>query len=60
MSVGDLVYYWALGRNGIIIDGSWISTEPPILSWDWCVLFDDGELGGADTDDLKVVENESR
>ena len=58
--IGELVYDYALGKSGIVVGGPWVSVEPPIVSWDWCVLFEDGELFGADTTDLQEIKNESR
>ena len=60
--IGKLVYDCALGRNGIVIDGP--NTEigdgsyyaaGEILKWDWRVLYENGELMGADTSDLQEV-----
>ena len=66
MKVGDYIVDCALGRNGIIVDGAWI--EPAgsdsevgqdvshfSIPWEWTILFDDGELGGADSVDLSVI-----
>jgi hypothetical protein len=59
--IGELVHDYALGRNGIVIRGAWIEVREPsdIMScdipWEWEVLYDDGELMGADTGDLKVI-----
>ena len=60
MKIGDLVQDWALGRSGILIGGPF--TEPDgsdqmrSITWEWEVLYDNGELMGADTNDLKVPE----
>jgi len=63
MKVGELVWDYALGNFGIVIDGAWTEynsaiNEPSARSipWEWLVLYADGELEGADTGDLKVVE----
>ena len=60
--IGQIVHDYALGKNGIVISGAW--TEERVgyhdLHWEWEVLYNDGELMGADTNDLKVVENEKR
>jgi len=70
MKVGDYIHDWALGRNGIIVDGPWVEAAGSDseaahdshhdIAWEWVVLFDDGDVGGADTIDLKVIKNESR
>ena len=64
--IGNLVHDYALGRNGIVVGGPWVETtrsgvHSPVrdLAWEWEVLYDDGELMGADTNDLKVI-HESR
>ena len=60
MQLGKLVHDYALGKNGIVVDGPWIENDiARSISWEWLVLFDDGELMGADTNDLKVI-NEDR
>ena len=70
MKQGDLIYDWALGRNGVVVDGAWI--EPAgsdseaahdshkDIPWEWLILYDDGELMGADTNDLQMIQNENR
>jgi hypothetical protein len=70
VKVGKLIYDYALGRNGVIVSGAWIEPRGSDseaahdshkdITWEWLVLYDDGEIQGADTNDLKVVENESR
>jgi len=59
--LGNLVHDYALGRHGIVVGGPW--TEERVntyaLDWEWEVLYDDGELLGADTMDLVVID-ESR
>ena len=68
MELGDLVHDWALGRDGIIVDGAFTEdgqADGKTLEWEWLVLFPplrpglDGDLIGADTNDLKVID-ESR
>ena len=58
MKVGDLVHDFALDRDGIVISGSWFEPDGEI-DWEWAVLYDGGEIVGADTLDLRV-NNESR
>ena len=67
MKVGKLVYDYALGRNGLVVGGSWIEKEQSDLGlegwgngqqpipWEWLVLYNNGELMGADTNDLKEL-----
>jgi hypothetical protein len=59
VKIGKLIYDFALGRNGIIVDGH--NTEEgeadgQTIEWEWLVLYDDGELTGADTNDLQVIK----
>jgi hypothetical protein len=64
--IGKIVYDYALGKNGIVVGGAFTekcdimyeSNRP--VDWEWCVLYEDGELQGADTMDLQAVTNESR
>jgi len=63
MIVGDLVHDYALNKHGIIIGDSFAEEEVQhggtwVCNWEWLVLYDDGDLIGADTNDLKVI-NES-
>jgi len=63
--IGKVVHDYALGMNGIVVSGEW--TEPRgsdseaahdshhDIRWEWLVLYDDGELQGADTSDLQEV-----
>ena len=58
--IGLLVHDYALGMNGIVIDGAFIEPAEERgashdLKWEWLVLYDDGDLMGADTNDLQVV-----
>jgi hypothetical protein len=57
---GDLVKDYALGMNGIVIDGAFIEPAEKRgashdIKWEWLVLYSDGDLMGADTNDLKVI-----
>ena len=53
--LGKLVWDYALGKTGIVVGGPWKeereNTYP--INWEWCVLYNDGEIMGADTNDLK-------
>jgi hypothetical protein len=57
INIGKLVWDYALGKTGIVIDGPWVEFDPSIrkqpIHWEWLVLYDDGEFMGADTSDLK-------
>jgi hypothetical protein len=62
MKIGDLVWDWSLKMNGIIVDGPWTenlldsgNNVHPII-WEWLVLDENGDLVGADTNDLGVAE----
>ncbi|HIE84060.1 MAG TPA: hypothetical protein EYQ00_09545 [Dehalococcoidia bacterium] len=65
--IGEIVHDYALGKNGIVVggpftepnNGKYLEARRP-LEWEWLVLYEDGEFVGADTNDLKVVEDESR
>jgi len=68
VKIGNLVHDYALGKNGIVISGSWIEEAQPYdsnpvgreIPWEWLVLYEDGEAMGADTGDLQEIKNESR
>ena len=59
--VGKMVHDYALGMNGIVVDGAFIEemsdrgASTP-LDWEWLVLYEDGELTGADTNDLQEIK----
>ena len=60
IKIGSYVTDYAVGRNGIIIDGPWIENESETheatgfgCAWEWLILYDGGELSGADTSDLQ-------
>jgi hypothetical protein len=61
--LGFLVHDYALGRNGVVVSGAWTEERRDHrrvdIDWEWLVLYDDGELQGADTNDLQVI-NERR
>ena len=52
MKLGDLVKDWALGMCGIIVGGA---HNDGALPWEWLVLYENGELLGADTNDLQMT-----
>ena len=61
--IGKLVYDYALGKNGIVVSGAWTEKTQqfkanPVdrnIDWEWLVLYEDGEITGADTNDLQEV-----
>jgi hypothetical protein len=60
VKVGDLVKDYALGMNGIVVDGAFIEPAEERgashdLKWEWLVLYDDGDLMGADSNDLRLL-----
>ncbi|HIK67133.1 MAG TPA: hypothetical protein EYF95_04120 [Flavobacteriales bacterium] len=60
--IGFLVHDYALGRSGIVVDGAFTEETPGqhntrALDWEWLVLYEDGELMGADTNDLQVIKD---
>ena len=61
--IGSLVHDWALGRDGIVVDGAHCEVGDGTtyaygrkIEWEWLVLYDGGELLGASTLDLKVID----
>ena len=61
--VGKLIFDYGLGRSGIVIDSPSIEVGDgtsslaagDILKREWLVLYDDGEIMGADTDDFVEI-----
>ena len=60
--LGDMIHDYALGKNGIVVDTAWTEIYSVVgrpddraTDWEWLVLYDDGELMGADTNDLQVI-----
>ena len=66
MQIGKIVHDYALGKNGVVVSGAFTeearsyATNPVSrdINWEWLVLYEDGELMGADTNDLKEIKNE--
>ncbi len=59
--IGKLVHDYALGMNGIVVGDAFVEPAKERgashdLKWEWLVLYDDGELQGADTNDLQAIE----
>ena len=57
-----MIHDYALGKNGIVVDTAWTEIYSAgeynafrATDWEWLVLYDDGELMGADTNDLQVI-----
>ena len=55
-----MIHDYALGKNGIVVDAAWTEAYSAgeatrYTDWEWLVLYDDGELMGADTNDLQVI-----
>ena len=62
MKVGDFVNDPAWRMSGVIVGKSWIDHQPAgrgDLTWDWLVLYQNGELHGADINDLQVINEAS-
>ena len=59
--IGQVVHDYALGMNGVVVSGAWTEERRDHrrvdIDWEWLVLYDDGELQGADTNDLAPVES---
>jgi len=60
--LGNMIHDYALGKNGIVVDTAWTEIysvggrpDDRATDWEWLVLYDDGELMGADTNDLQVI-----
>tara|TARA_Y100000310_G_scaffold77059_2_gene73572 strand:- start:74 stop:337 length:264 start_codon:yes stop_codon:yes gene_type:complete len=60
--IGEIVHDYALGMNGVVVSGAWTEERQDHrrvdIGWEWLVLYEDGELQGANTNDLKEIENE--
>jgi|TARA_Y100000310_G_C20460576_1_gene705156 hypothetical protein len=47
--------------NGIVIDDMWVEERDSrkkcqrTIVWEWCVLFDDGKIAGADSRDIRMI-----
>ena len=58
--LGNMIHAYALGKNGIVVDAAWTEAYSAgeatrYTDWEWLVLYDDGELMGASTNDLQVI-----
>ena len=57
---GNMIHDYALGKNGIVVDAAWTEAYSAgeatrYTDWEWLVLYDDGELMGASTNDLQEI-----
>jgi hypothetical protein len=57
--IGKIVFDSLSGKTGIVIShpASWTDQDGQHHTWDFNVLYEDGELTYADYDELKVVTN---
>ena len=61
--IGKLIFDYALGRSGIVVDGPNVEVgdgtsslaASEIIVWEWLVLYDNGETAGADTNEIKEI-----
>ena len=65
IKIGDYVHDWTLGRFGIVVDGPWVQCEDDTYHatgdgtpWEWLILYEGGELLGADTCDINPSERD--
>ena len=63
MKVCDLVNDDGLGMNGIVVGDAFTeemsergASRP--MKWEWLVLYEDGDMLGADTNHLKVISED--
>jgi len=68
MKVGDIIFDFALGKTGIVVGEDWLQPAEEYnyghsdtdVSWQWMIMYECGELMGADTLDLRVVNDGCR
>jgi len=58
--LGNMVHDYGLGMNGIVVGDAFVEPAKERgashdLKWEWLVLYEDGDLQGADTNDLQVI-----
>lgn len=60
--IGKVVYDAAYGKSGLVVrtPASWTDTDNQEHTWDFDILYEDGELGTADLDELEVVNAETQ
>ena len=58
--VGKVVYDTVYNKSGLVLrhPAKWIDGDGQRHTWDFDILYDDGELGQADLDELKIVTGE--
>lgn len=54
--VGKIVYDHAFGKSGLVIrtPANWIDTDGQDHTWDFDILYEDGDFGQADVEELEV------
>ncbi len=63
VDVGILVYDRSYGMSGVVVE------KNPVIrhafndagmesTWDWGILYEDGQIGYADNDELEIVKGE--
>jgi|TARA_B110000467_G_scaffold130028_1_gene124167 hypothetical protein len=53
LTVGDIVYDHSYGMSGLIIErNAEFTIDGMSHTWHWGILYEDGELGYADSDEL--------
>ena len=61
VEVGSLVYDKSYGMTGIVVEKNPLLNFPPDVqaeagTWDWGILYEDGEIGYADNLELEIIE----
>jgi hypothetical protein len=61
-AIGNMVHDHALGKIGLVVGSAYTEVgngtsfaAGEITTWEWAVLYEDGEVMGADTNDLQVM-----
>lgn len=59
--IGKVVYDHAYFKSGLVIrtPASWTDTDGQDHTWDFDILYEDGELGQADVEELEVVSEDA-
>ncbi len=63
VDVGTLVYDTSYGMTGVVVEKNPVVHHTPddglqTSTWDWGILYEDGELGYADNLELEIVKGE--
>ena len=61
VEVGTLVYDKSYGMTGVVVEKNPLLSFPDDVqaeagTWDWGILYEDGEIGYADNLELEIVE----